>query len=118
MKGQIIKVSKMKSRRTSGDSYFVIFKCEDGKSRKSWIDSGLMNFKRWENFLKTGITLDNLGIKGDVIDADSYPKLVQTLTNQPQPKQITEQEIKEAHEKFEQNKLVDVEQLKEERIWL
>lgn len=107
----------MRSKRTSGNAYFLILKCEDGKSRKSWVDSGLINFKRWEPYLRTGVTLDNLKVNGDLIDADSYPKLVVEMTANPEPKTFTPEQTQEAEEKFYQNKLVDVEALPKERQW-
>lgn len=107
----------MQSKRTAGEVYFAIFKCEDGITRKSWIDSGLMNFKRWESLLRYGVTLDNLKTNGTIIDADSYPKEVKEMTSQPEPKQVTPEEQEEAVQQYYQAKLVDVEVLPKEKQW-
>lgn len=63
----------------------VCFKCEDGHSRTSWIDSGYRNFKNWSAYLKEGITLDNLNVakNNKYIDADSFPRKVYEKTEAP-----------------------------------
>lgn len=78
MIAQISKITKQASLKTGGTSYMVCFKCEDGHSRTSWIDSGYRNYIRWSNLLVEGITLDGLNVTkdGKYIDADSFPERV------------------------------------------
>ncbi len=77
MKAQITKVDSQKSQKTGKIVHMVCFKCEDGKSRNSWVDEGYRNYQRWSGLLKEGVELDNLIAKNDkMIDADSYPKVI------------------------------------------
>lgn len=78
MKGQILKISKSASKKTGGTAHLVIIKCEDGVSRRAWVDTGYNNFNRWKNILTVGNTLDNLGLTKDklYIDADCYPRVI------------------------------------------
>jgi len=80
MKAQITKIIKQTSRYTGKPAYMVCYKCEDGKSRKSWVDEGNANWLRWYDKLKVGNIFDNLNVnpKG-YIDADSFPELVKEL---------------------------------------
>lgn len=74
MKATMTKVSKTPSRY-GGDVYLACFKCEDGVSRRSWLDPKNRNFKRWQPFIaKEGVMLDGLVDRGNIIDADSMPK--------------------------------------------
>lgn len=79
MRGIITKIDKRTSTKTNQMVYMVCFKCDDGKSRISWIDSGYRNFKNWEKLLVVDNELDNLIVakKPDLIDADSKPTLVE-----------------------------------------
>lgn len=75
---QITGVKTTKSNYTHKDVYAVFFKGDDGKAYKSWIDPGNGNFKRWSGLLVKGNVLKGLRIKGGtLIDADSFPVLVQ-----------------------------------------
>lgn len=79
MKGTITSVKNQPSK-FGGNVYLVTFACEDGKSRRSWIDPKNGNFKRWAMFVQKGkgVSLDGLTIKDDfLINADSAP--VETL---------------------------------------
>ncbi len=75
MKAEILKVTTQATK--DGTAHFVCFKGEDGKSYRSWIMEKYRNFKKWQGLLKVGVVLDNLVVKGAVVDADSSPKLVQ-----------------------------------------
>lgn len=74
MKAQITKITQRQSKFTGKPVYMVCFKCEDGKSRTAWIDSGYGNYSRWQHYLTVGMSLDGLNVKSTGIDADSYPK--------------------------------------------
>ena len=112
---QILKISKQTSRYTGKPVYAVFFKGDDGKSYKSWVDPNNGNFKRWENLLKVKNILTGLNIKGNgnLIDADSYPKLV-TVKEQETVKGV---ELEQKSTEPEQNALFDTDNLvkKEER---
>ena len=84
MKATISKVTKSQSKLTSGTAYMVCFRCDDGKSRVSWIDSEYRNFSHWKEllvkgFLVEGTELDGLVANKTGITADSYPKLIKRI---------------------------------------
>lgn len=77
MKATLTRVSMQKSHHHGGTIWLLCFKCEDGKSRRSWVDPKNGNFKRWEGLLnRMGAVLDELILKGNLVDADSWPKVV------------------------------------------
>ena len=65
-----------------GDFYYLFFKnLEDGKSYRSCISPSYRNWRNWsdiiENFNeKTPVTLTNLILRNNLIDADSKPKRI------------------------------------------
>ena len=62
------------SHRSFSIFYYAFFKLEDGRSLRSCLSPQMINFKYWEKFIgKENIELDGLTLKGDLIDADSYP---------------------------------------------
>ena len=76
MKAILLKTEK---RVSKFGSYFwyAFFKGEDGKSYRSCLYPNCRNFSRWQNFIdKENIILDNLATKGNLIDADSFPKIM------------------------------------------
>lgn len=74
MKATLLKVSEMPSK-FGGKCYLACFKCEDGKSRRSWWYPSYSNFNRWKSFIsRENVELDGLNTKGTLIDADSYPR--------------------------------------------
>jgi hypothetical protein len=78
MRATLLKTEWHKSNM-GGDFAYLFFKCEDGKSRRSCLYPRYGNFKRWQEFMgKTGVILENLNIKGNLIDADSWPKEVRS----------------------------------------
>lgn len=79
---QITKISKQTSRYTKKPVYAVFFKGDDGHSYKTWLDPNNGNFRRWEGLMKVGNVLTGINLKGNgnLVDADSFPRLV------PQPK--------------------------------
>lgn len=78
MKATLLKIQKQASRM-GGHFYYAFFKGEDGKSYRTCLYPQYGNFKRWEGFLtKQNVVLDNLQMKGKLIDADSFPREVKT----------------------------------------
>lgn len=78
MKARITKVDSHKSRKTDGVAYLVCLKGEDGKSYNSWVDSGYRNYQGWKDLMVVDNLLDNLRVaKGNLIDADSRPILIE-----------------------------------------
>ena len=76
MKGTITRISAQTSKY-GGNVWLMTFKCEDGVSRRTWLDPKNGNFKRWEGLLnQPNLSLDGLVAKGNLIDADSWPKVV------------------------------------------
>jgi hypothetical protein len=60
-----------------GHFYYAFFKGEDGKSYRSCLYPQFGNFKRWEPLLnKENVILDGLQLRGKLIDADSFPRIV------------------------------------------
>jgi hypothetical protein len=107
MKAVITRVEPRKSQRTSGHVYFVCFKCEDGKSRSSWIDSGFGNYSHWNGLLKVGNSLDGLTLntRGN-IDADSYPRIIRPAVGTPvKAEAMTHEEVEKV---VTQDKLFDI----------
>ena len=81
MRYQVTGISKNPSKYT-GSFYYMFFKDEQGKSIRTCLDPKMRNFKRWQTFIervekKEEFSLDNLKLKGNMIDADSQPKLVE-----------------------------------------
>lgn len=76
MKAQLLRTSEQQSRY-GGRFYYFFFKGEDGKSYRSCMYPNMGNFKRWKPYVgKTDVWLDNLVLKGNLIDADSHPRLM------------------------------------------
>ena len=73
MKGQILKIDQHESHIEGDFFYYVFFKCEDGKSRRSCLSPAFGNFKRWRDLLKVGIVLDGLSVRKNFVNADSFP---------------------------------------------
>ena len=77
MKAQITKITTQTSRYTGKPAHMVCYKCEDGKSRVSWVDEGNANWKRWYDKLEVGNILKGLNINAkNLVDADSFPEIV------------------------------------------
>jgi hypothetical protein len=78
MRAIVLKIQANPSQKTGGTVYQMCFKdLEDGKSYTTWIDSGFRNYRNWRELMQTQIVLDNLRVKkGNLIDADSEPRLV------------------------------------------
>ena len=75
MKGILLKTQESKSKY-GGKFYFAFFKVE-GKSYRSCLYPTMRNFTRWSKFIgREGINLEGLTLKGNLIDADSFPKEV------------------------------------------
>lgn len=120
MKAQIIKVSSKPSKRTGGTIHLILFKCDDGKTRRTWIDTEYLNYPRWKNFLRSGVVLDNLGIStadNNVINADSYPREIKEISTTPKDTQVSQETQDKAVSEYYQDKLVDIEALPKERQW-
>jgi hypothetical protein len=63
-----------------GKFYYAFFKSESGKSYRSCLYPNFGNFKRWAGFIgRKEVVLDNLIEKGNMVDADSFPKEVKDL---------------------------------------
>jgi len=79
MRAILLKVQANPSKKTGGTVYQLMFKDVDtGKSFTTWVDSGFRNYENWRGFMQTQIVLDNLRIaRGNLIDADSRPILVE-----------------------------------------
>lgn len=77
-KFQITKISKQMSFHTKREVFAVFFKGDDGRSYKTWLDPLNGNYRRWESVAKVHNVLTGLNLKGNgnLIDADSYPRLV------------------------------------------
>jgi hypothetical protein len=77
MKATLLRIEKHPSK-FGKEFYYFFFKCADGKSRRSCIYPTYGNFQRWKHLINTvlPIELDNLLMKGNLIDADSYPKTI------------------------------------------
>lgn len=77
MRATLTKVSAQTSKY-GGRVWLLCFKCEDGKSRRSWVDPKNGNYARWAPLLnQLDISLDGLVAKGNLlIDADSFPKVI------------------------------------------
>lgn len=61
-----------------GNVHLLTFKCEDGKSRRSWVSAQNRNFKHWRKIIEeipVGATIGNLTIKKNLIDADGVPTI-------------------------------------------
>lgn len=104
MKATITKIIKQPSKINNGSVYMATFKCEDGKSRVSWIDDSYGNFRNWNGLLKPGNRLDNLAVsKNGYIDADSHPRLIpDEPQEEPQHEHIQEKlfEVKRGYYEF------------------
>lgn len=78
---ELQKITKHPSKY-GGDFYYLFFKnLEDGKSYRSCISPSYRNWRNWsdiiENFNeKTPVTLTNLILRNNLIDADSKPKRI------------------------------------------
>lgn len=80
MKAILLKTQESVSKY-GGKFWYAFFKGEDGKSYRSCLYPTCRNFARWQGFVgKQGVELDGLVVKGNFIDADSYPKELHTTT--------------------------------------
>jgi hypothetical protein len=77
-KFQITGVKTTKSNYTKKDVFAVFFKGDDGRSYRTWLDPNNGNYKRWQGVMKVGNVLTGINLKGNgnLIDADSFPRLV------------------------------------------
>jgi len=74
MKATLLKTVCKKSNY-GGHFYYAFFKGEDGRSYRSCLFPQCGNFKRWQRFVgKEAVELENLNVRGDIVDADSYPR--------------------------------------------
>ena len=72
----LLKTQQHKSKQ-GGIFYFAFFKDTAGKSYRSCLYPHFGNFKRWQAFIgKSGIVLDGLNARGNMVDADSFPRAV------------------------------------------
>jgi len=65
-----------------GHFYYIFFKNEEGISLRSCLDPKMGNFSRWEKIIEKAVAgevfeVDNLIQKGNIIDADSFPKIIE-----------------------------------------
>lgn len=99
---QIIGIRKTLSHYTKKDVYAVFFKDEHGKSYKTWLDPQNGNYKRWQGLLQMGNVLTGINIKGNgnLVDADSFPRLVR------QPEQKPETTVRPADDEPKQAELL------------
>lgn len=73
MKATLLKTQKEISKM-GGIFYYAFFKDSDGKSYRSCLYPNFRNFKNWQTFIgKENVLLDNLTMKGRLINADSQP---------------------------------------------
>jgi hypothetical protein len=76
MKATLLKTQKTTSK-FGGDFFYAFFKGEDGKSYRSCLYPKYGNFSRWSGLIgKENVVLDGLNLKGRMIDADSFPRVV------------------------------------------
>lgn len=69
----LIRTQEMPSK-FGGKFYYAFFRGDDGRSYRSCLTPSCHNFNRWRPFIgKEFIKLDNLILKGGMIDADSTP---------------------------------------------
>lgn len=77
MKATLLKVDK-KSSNQGGFFYYAFFKGEDGKSYRTCLYPKYGNFKRWQGIIDhIGAIIDGLSARGSLIDADSFPKIIE-----------------------------------------
>ena len=74
MKVTVTKISSHTSK-LGGIFYYIFAKTEAGKSVKCCVYPQYRNFQRWERVLSMapGTVLDNCIVRGDLLDADSFP---------------------------------------------
>lgn len=71
MIAKIVKIEK-KSSKYGGFFFYAFLKTEDGKSYYTCLYPKMRNYKKWQPFMKVGITLKGLEVlKGRLINADS-----------------------------------------------
>lgn len=75
-------LKEMKSRY-GGKFYYVYFKeYESGKSYRTCLAPNCRNYKNWSslvnNFKDRVVEVENVRAKGNLIDADSMPKIILT----------------------------------------
>lgn len=82
IKAQITKIEVKDSKR-GGTFKYIFFKAIDtGKSYRTCIASEFRNSYAWRN-VKVGDVLDNLMIRGTLVDADSYFRTVSQPIDKP-----------------------------------
>lgn len=94
-KYQITGVKATKSHYTKRDVFVVFFKGDDGKAYRTWLDPANGNYRRWQGLMKVGNVLTGINLKGsgNLLDADSFPRLVEQpelkpeTTVRPEPQQ-------------------------------
>ena len=71
MIAKITKIEK-KPSRYGGHFFYAFLKTKDGKSYYTCLYPKMRNYKKWQKFMKKGITLEGLEVlKGRLINADS-----------------------------------------------
>jgi hypothetical protein len=79
MKAILLKTQEQTSK-FGGKFYYAFFKGEDGKSYRSCLYPNYGNFARWKHLIgKEGVTLTGLNARGGMIDADSFPQVINTV---------------------------------------
>lgn len=81
MKARVLKIEKHDSKLPDkGSFYYIFFKgIEDCKSYRSCIYEKFRNFQNWKAIIQNnniGLLLDNLVAQGNLINADSIPKII------------------------------------------
>lgn len=84
MTATVLKVDKHKSQlKDKGDFWYIFWKGDDGVSYKTCVYEKFRNFARWGNVIRkgAGTRVENLLARGKMIDADSFPRIVQEVGN-------------------------------------
>ena len=64
-----------KKSKFGGTFFYAFFKTSEGKSCRACLYPNFGNFKRWQPFInREKVVLNGLAIKGNLVDADSFPK--------------------------------------------
>lgn len=81
MKAKLLDIQSRPSKY-GGEFCYLFFKGENGKSYRSCVSPAYGNWSNWQkivnNFSKESpVWLDNLLVKGELIDADSRPTIIE-----------------------------------------
>jgi hypothetical protein len=77
--GQIVGKKKVPSIDNQPFEY-IFFKCSDGRSRRMCLSPVYGNYHRWNGLTDIGTELGGLLVRNNLVDADSFPKLVKRAT--------------------------------------